>query len=54
MLYRRIERPSPKGDFNPSVHGLGRNSYSNPLGRTSICRPSPDQLERASVVFIKD
>ncbi len=35
------------------MHGLGRTSYQNPLGRVSIQRPSPQELERASVVSIK-
>ena len=50
---RKLERTSATAELNPSVGGLGRTSYSNPLGRTSIHRPSADQLEKASIVYIK-
>ena len=33
--------------------GLGRTSYHNPLGRVSITRQSPEQLERGSIVHFK-
>lgn len=35
---------------NPSVHGLGRVSATNALGRMSMSKPTNDELERASVV----
>lgn len=35
---------------NPSVHGLGRTSATNPLGRMSMSKPTTEQLEKASVV----
>ena len=37
---------------NPSVHGLGRTSATNPLGRMSMSKPTEDQLEKASVVRV--
>ncbi|KAK9833469.1 hypothetical protein WJX81_007779 [Elliptochloris bilobata] len=36
-----------------SHQGLGRVSYHNPLGRVSITRQSPEQLERGSIVHFK-
>ncbi len=51
---RPIEQRESEGDFNPAVGGLGQSSYLNALGRVSIQRPSAAQLERASIVFIKD
>ncbi|BDA50663.1 hypothetical protein COCOBI_16-3390 [Coccomyxa sp. Obi] len=51
---RLIEQRQPEGDFNPAVGGMGQHSCMNPLGRLSIRRPSPADLERASIVHIKD
>ncbi|CAL8465068.1 g4603 [Coccomyxa elongata] len=51
---RPIEQRQPEGDFNPAVGGLGQHGYMNPLGRMSIRRPSPADLERASIIHIKD
>ncbi|DBA69197.1 TPA: hypothetical protein ACH3X2_013029 [Trebouxia sp. C0005] len=39
-----------EAEQNPSVHGLGRTSATNPLGRMSMSKPTTEQLEKASVV----
>ena len=49
---RMIDQPPLNGDFAPGVHGMTSGSYYNPLGKVSIKRCSPQDLERASVVML--
>jgi hypothetical protein len=51
---RPIEKRPAEGEYNPAIGGLGESSYLNALGRMSMQRPSAAQLERASIVYIKD
>lgn len=46
----RAKAEAERAEQNPSVHGLGQTSATNPLGRMSMSKPTAEQLDKASVV----